>query len=193
MGEYRDHPGVNPLTPVRWALATRDSVATLTASGSAIDGGGCTNEWSGSADFLAAGYAQDNRVILARMKIDTASMTGAIGLAYGNLVAPPFSWTVTCPGSSPISTGFMVSFGLLDGPQDFSTPRPGDTPIPIPALNFPFAADFSIPPQLHVDDTLAPISILVNWGDITSVSPPDPNAARIARGGFEHTDGKKKR
>jgi hypothetical protein len=177
IGHYRDHAGVPPLEPVRWAVAKRSSEGTLTGAGTKIDSNGCENTWSGAATFEAGGFGAPDYSVISRMKIDTDNQTGALGLALGMAGPPPFNWHVQCPGSPPGNTPFMVSIGMLEGFQPFSTPEPSIPPIQLPFFNLAFAADYSVPAHHFIDLTFSPLKIDIAWSAVTPTAPPDPNAA----------------
>ena len=178
VGHYRDNPGVPPIEPVRWAVATKDSVANLGATGTANDNG-CANTWSGTAQYVAGGFffPPPDYMIVARMKIDTATQTGALGMSFGDLGPPPFTWTVTCPGEPPTSVPFTVNMGQLGGAQNFFTPQPGGPSIQLPALPLTFGTDYKIPAIHFIDNTFTPLQIDITWPEVIPTSPPDPNAA----------------
>ena len=178
VGHYRDHPGVPPLEPVRWAVAKKTSEGNLGAAGTAVEPGGCTNTWSGTAQFLPGGFGNSpDLIVVARMKIDTDNQTGALGISLGG-VAPPFSWTVTCPGDPPVTVPFMVSIGLLEGLRSFSTPEPSIPPITLPAFGLPFAADYTVPAHHFIDLSFSPLKIDITWAAVTPTAPPDREAAQ---------------
>lgn len=178
VGHYRDRPGVPPLEPIRWAIATKDSQANLGASGTNSDGD-CDNTWSGTAQYEAGGFGGlPDHTIVARMKIDTDTMTGALGMSLGDLAGPPFTWTIACPGAPPVNEDFTVSVGLLGGTHNFLTPDPNRPATPLPALDLTFGTDFKVPSVHFIDDTFSPIKIDITWLAVTPTSPPDPNAAR---------------
>ena len=179
VGHYRDRPGVPPLEPIRWAVAKKTSVGNLGATGTATDPSGCTNTWSGTAQYVAGGFffPPPDYIVVSRMKIDTDNQTGALGLSLGELASPPFNWRVACPGSNPVDTPFTVSIGMLEGFQEFYTPEPSIPPVMLPFFNLPFAADYTVPAHHFIDDTFSPLRIDITWPAVTPTAPPDPNAA----------------
>ena len=178
IGHYREHAGVPPLEPVRWAVAKRSSSGGLTGAGTVVDTGGCTNTWSGVADFEAGGFGAAEYMVISRMKIDTDAGTGALGFSLAAFGPPPFNWRIACPGETPIDTPFAVSVGLLEGSQGFASPQPGSSPIQLPFFNLPFTADYTVPARHFIDLTFDPLKIDIAWTAVTATSPPDPNAAR---------------
>ncbi len=177
IGHYRDQPGVPPLEPVRWAVAKKTSQGTLTGAGQTVDPGGCTNWWTGVADFEAGGFSGGTGFsVISRMKIDTDNQTGALGFSLAGPEAP-FHWHVQCPGAPPGDVPFMVSVGLLEGFQPFSTPEPSIPPIQLPFFNLPFAADYTVPAHHFIDNTFNPLKIDITWAAVTPTAPPDPNGA----------------
>lgn len=180
VGDYRDFPGIPPLKPERWALATRDSIASLTGSGTGVDGG-CTHTWSGQRDFPASGFPGGpiESLIAARFKVDTVTNTGAIGLALGAATSP-YTMTIVCPPEGSTSEDFMVALGLLDGVQGFHSPNPdpNDPEVPLPAVNITFGPDYTIPARDFVDNNASPLQIQLSWSDVVPFAPPDPGAAR---------------
>ena len=156
---------------VRAAVPTRDSIASLTASGSGVDHAGCIESWTGQVDFLPEQFQGATGFLLAsRFKVDTVTKQAAIGLGYG---APfnEFLWTIECPNANgTVSLGLPVSFGQLQGSVDFPSPAPGYPSTPLFAIKVSLGPDYQIPAG-HLDETLVG-KISLDWDEVPARFPP---------------------
>jgi len=177
IGEFREHAHDAPSRRIRAAVATRDSILPLMASGRFTPPGACPTEWSGQQDFTPVGYGPLTYGMVVRFKVDPDAGTGAIGLGLQASGPPPFL-DLEC---SPPGELFMVSFGDLYGPDDFPSPDE-DFPLTIPLfaiqLDFgdPNTTDYHIPNGFVLDFTTG--TTRVEWGPCVPSFPPDRTAAR---------------
>lgn len=178
IGDVRDKPGDTPTKPVRTMAPTRDSGTTQKATGSAPTGG-CTTSWSGQETFdIPESHPSATRLLLARLKVDTTTKKGALGLAYGH----PGDWkliqTTVCPSGSS-SNLLPIAFGIMDGAINFQDPlgQPNIPDLPLPGRNLSFDSNFGILADSF--DQMAGV-IHMQWATTPALHPPDVNAARSA-------------
>ncbi|MBX3619458.1 MAG: hypothetical protein KF891_05645 [Rhizobacter sp.] len=156
VGKTRAQPGDAPLEPLRYAVATRDSSLPLQAQGSFNGGPDCTFHWSGAMTYPGT-HLTNGHVFFADLKIDTASRTGALGLALG-ATGPDF--TETGCGRDP--SQFAVAFLQLQQVVEFARYNNGQVAmVPVPAVDVSFDANFMLAAgsleqnQLHLSWTSA--------------------------------------
>jgi hypothetical protein len=141
----RTKPAEAPTFLPRGGSATKDSVLTLTASGSSGDAS-CTRTLSGAADYVStpALAGQPNHPTLgSNFALDAHAAKGQLALAFGFQTSPhtlTLSGTGTgCSGTFP----WPATLGLLEGPM--SLPRDQtDAPAligPLPGLNLTLDAN----------------------------------------------------
>lgn len=179
VGDFRNTPGTSPTQVVRGAVATADSGGTMTASGSYTQDE-CTYTWSGSVTLTGDhSGANGPDQLLAYLRVDTATKTGAMGLAFGSSNPLWFTETIACKNGTNTSP-FASSAGLLGGAENFPDPTEQTTiEIPLPAIPLAFGQDYSLPAG-NFDTTDSGLRIRFDWDTITPKSPPDKDAARSA-------------
>jgi hypothetical protein len=179
VGEYREIPHDPPeRLPVRAAIATRESSADFTGTGTwADDDGECVYTWEGHETFPASGYGTlFPPFLLARFKVDPITKKGAIGLALAAFL-PPFTIKSVCGGSAA-EQAFVVGLGELYGEDTFPDPleRPAFPDVPIFAIERDFGPNYEIPAGVVED--LSTGVMRLEWDAVTPNFPPDPDAAR---------------
>lgn len=152
VGSYRTKPGEAPKTHELWAIATRDSVAEFTASGS-FSSGDASVTWSGQRDFKLREYGPLDYFMVARLYVDPNTKTGKLGLSIG---AKPgtglFTQIARGPGGTSESQ-FASIFGPLEGAKWFDDPVEGSgiPAVPFPALDVTFNNDWSLHGRAYAD------------------------------------------
>jgi len=153
--------------PVRAAVATSDLRATLTASGTKEDSN-CTHNWIGQEDFFPETEPARPYKLIARLRVDTATRKGNIGLGWGAPV-PPFTLLLHCP-EGDFTLPFMVTFGQLSGQVDFPSPDPSRPPTPLFAVQVNFGPNYQIPAGSAGQETVGLISL--EWDAVDAQFPP---------------------
>lgn len=177
VGPYREQPGTTPLEPLRYAQATRDSQATLTASG-VFTGDGCTTTYTGEANLGIAGYPESTPPFLISMlRVDGETKQAAIALALGAALPLPWSMRIACPGESTIVQPFAVAFGLLEEEVEFRYPTAEDQPGPtLTALVVQLTDAWEIPAGVF-EEIDSDLKIRIEWDAVKPTAAPDPDAA----------------
>ncbi|MBC8138171.1 MAG: hypothetical protein H8F28_20010 [Fibrella sp.] len=187
VGEYRADPGKVFIRPTRYAIATRDSSAELSAKGivseACSEGGGSeTRTWSGEGSwfplgFNAAGQPPQDRGIIAYLSIDTINMTGALAIGFGfaDPNSSPFRQTVNdCDGNS--FTTPIPPFPPSIEPVEMRIPtEESDVVFPVPGKTFAIGGGWDIPGDKM---SSSEINTTFEWISATAEFPPDPQAAR---------------
>ncbi|MES2461636.1 MAG: hypothetical protein V4671_13715 [Armatimonadota bacterium] len=188
VGEYRKDPGKVFIRPTRYAVATRDSAAELTAKGIVREscgngGGSSTKSWTGEGSWPsfmpggAAGQPAQVRGILAYLSFDTINKTGALALAFA-IVSPndsAFRFTaVNCDGTT--ITVPLPPFPPAVEPVNMKYPtEESDIVLPVPGKEFSVSGEWDIPAgKMSADD----IHTYFEWIAAKAEFPPDPKAAR---------------
>jgi hypothetical protein len=194
VGEYREEAHGDIIKPIRTAVITRDSGADLVATGPGIkrtEDEHCYTTWEGQGTFEPAGFGATDLILGARLKVNTETRKGYIGLEFGGLAPSPFSIHSVCeafvdpdgnviPGSEGRNP-LPLTFGLLHGQQSFEDPAdPRNPAIPLFAINFDFQSDYRIPAGVFEDVDLG---LRLDWTAVNPSSPPDPQAPRSANVG----------
>lgn len=173
IGEYREQPGQPPKKPLRYAMATRDSRATLSASGTA--GGACRTTYSENGTLVAAGYGDDSLVLANWIRTDTNSKQLDLCLLLG-AKTPPWTATTTCGDDSqtgPIAPSFGFSTTNM---VEFKVPTE-ESSVVLPALTLRLDDNWGIIAGSH-EEYFGGAKIHLQWGSAPALSPPDPKAAR---------------
>jgi hypothetical protein len=171
VGAYRRKPGESPFFPLRGVDPTRDSLLTLTGSGSSTSGD-CTVTLVGSASFLVHTAGPGLPFVLAApMYVETGNHTGALGLALGLLVESPFKLVLEGPPNCAATLPVSPTLGALDMPAFFPSPDPSRPNTgPFFALSLAIAADFSIANPTHHSPILAGLTVEFSQPQVS----PDP-------------------
>ncbi len=179
IGEYREQPHVDPIKPVRGAVATQDSGVDLMSEGSYADSD-CTVYWENQQSFPAVGYGPVQFNLVARFKVDTDAGTGALGLGLAAF-SPPFNIRTVCPDGTS-NTPFMVAIGLLYNTHLFPDPDPnsGRPAVPLPAIEITFGPNYRIPAGVF-EELRADGVIRIEWTAVNPNFPPDQSAPRSAK------------
>ena len=167
VGSYRDTPGSMPTFPLRGLVPTKDSVLSLTASGSTPMGSNCSWVLSGSGSFVAITAVPVPALVLGdMMQVDTNSRAAELGLAFGLAAgSSPFMATYSgsgCPTGGP--TPLSPSLGLLEGPGTFASPLDDGSPAvgPLTELALTLDAQFTIAQRTYTDTRLGG-TLTVEW------------------------------
>ncbi len=176
VGEYRERPAQMPVTPLRYAIATRDSQAFITASGSHPQGN-CVMTWSGAAQVSPAFYTTGSPLLASIARVDVSAKTLTLGLQIGDTPPLPWTSTITCPTTTttgPVAPGF----GLLQGLVQFASPLDDGRQMP-PLLAYTFSLDptWGIGAGVY-DQPTSTLLIHLAWDASPATSPPDPMAPR---------------
>jgi len=179
VGDYRKTPGTPPVKNMHYAIPTRDSQATLTASGASSDGD-CLTTYAGQGHLVASGYDENlgaPLILTSWFKVDGATKQASIALALGAAQTTPWKQTIACPDSDPVTLEFAVAFGLLQKIDDFGSPLEDGIPAPsLSALLVELDDTWGVPAGTFTDkDTGFPT---LTWEASPAKFPPDPDAAR---------------
>lgn len=186
VGEYRAEPGKAPTRPTRYAIATRDSVAALSAKGitssACGEGGGSeTVTWSGDGDWNTyapgSGGAAQTRGIVAYLSMNTETKEAALALGFA-LVSPeasPFRLTrVDCDGRTIAVP--LAPFPPSANPVTMRlSTEESEVEFVVPGKKFSIGGGWDIP-----GDTMSEseINTSFKWIPARAEFPPDPQAAR---------------
>jgi len=180
VGEYRESPGARPKKAVRYAMLTRDSGATLTASGTRREGD-CTTTWFGQSEVPPYGYEQGNPPnpgLTHMVKIDGVDRKLSLGLGLGAFPPLPWKVRVVCP-SGDATNDLAPAFGLLMEIVEYGQPMDESLPgVVLPSLVLPLNAAWGISAGVFEGDEGL---VRLEWDAANPTSPPDPDAARSAR------------
>lgn len=186
VGEYRADPGKVFIHPTRYAIATRDSSAELSAKGimstACGEGKSETQTWSGEGSWFplgynAAGQPPQDRGIIAYLSIDTINETGALAIGFGfsDPNQSPFRLTVnSCDGSTMVVP--LPPFPPSIEPVDMRLPtEESDVVFPVPGKTFSIGGGWDIPGDKMAAEE---INTTFEWITARAEFPPDPQAAR---------------
>ncbi|RYG23206.1 hypothetical protein EON82_14730 [bacterium] len=152
VGAYRTKPGEAPKTHELWAMATRDSVAEWTGSGT-FTSGDASVTWSGQRNFKPREYGPLDYFMVARLYVDPETKTGKLGLSIGTAPGTGlFTQIARGPGGTHESQ-FAAIFGPLEGSKWFDDPVEGSgiPAAPFPILDVTFKDDWSLKSKLFLD------------------------------------------
>lgn len=178
---YREKPGEAPKYPKLGTWPVTDSKMTIIGSGTGPLGK-CTATLTGSMDIptIPATTQKPEIFLQAPLLVDTATKTGALGLALGlpataDKASP---WHLIACGAAVIA---WPTFGNLQTQMSFPQSCDENAPyvVPEPALALSFGTGFEILTSSYSSVSPGGGTIQVKWSTTAPTSPPDPTADGI--------------